>query len=663
MIICTKNSDALLKKTFGVENIMIYSINDLIQSFNVDPNISKPEKECFVVTSDDVKINKVKQTFLSMAAQKHPNVRIIFINKAKNPTISDAQGVDVILSRPKPADITNAMEQIMAIGQEMNFVPREQSETIIPEFTPKQYEEEVVEEEEPAVTETTLESSKVVDEVSVEEPITPAPKHESEYLGRAKNIQSMTDATILSKELSASMLLKDLAASNSTYVALENKLAAIKDSIYAIMQDVNIKSVDEKLSQVRGLLHDKSQYRAQADTIIEQHLESIIDTICIRVTDVIDSKLAEIDKAIESNILNNPTAVQNGHIAGLNEERVNVILDLSLLEKDILEVYKQCDFVVMDTVSSMANDSMDLTSNKNLNAQLKFRSNNVISDLTYGAIRAAIKETGVNANETLKELQRRVILYIKKLNDLFNLDREMIAAQQAYINYLKSNDIEETVAASTLIKKSMSIYLGKEGTGKSIIPYLISQYKSRQNANVLHIDLTGTCKLGDYGIKPIDLETYINVRHEHEFCCVVGSVPDTVESAQRLLTALYRAADYYRVINIVLDPTQEVLLNTLAPDCLCINYIVKSDPTNISTMRDVIANTKFTNVARRVILNQNTARTNLVIERLGLADTLDIALHQFPVCETISEYSLIGLSPYSSAYVVSLIEGVMNAKS
>ena len=101
MIMCTKNFDVPLKRVVGAENIMIQTPNAIIDLLNVDPTISKPEKEGFVITSDDIKIARVKQAFLSAAAAKHPAVKIIFVNKGRQPVITEAPGVDVVLNRPK----------------------------------------------------------------------------------------------------------------------------------------------------------------------------------------------------------------------------------------------------------------------------------------------------------------------------------------------------------------------------------------------------------------------------------------------------------------------------------------------------------------------------------------------------------------------------------
>ena len=60
-----------------------------------------------------------------------------------------------------------------------------------------------------------------------------------------------------------------------------------------------------------------------------------------------------------------------------------------------------------------------------------------------------------------------------KLNKLLDLDKETIVAQTQIINFLRSNQIEETVIAETLIKKSLRVFTGNEGTGRTIVPKLI----------------------------------------------------------------------------------------------------------------------------------------------------------------------------------------------
>jgi hypothetical protein len=240
------------------------------------------------------------------------------------------------------------------------------------------------------------------------------------------------------------------------------------------------------------------------------------------------------------------------------------------------------------------------------------------------------------------------------LNKLIELDHEQISALQSVVSELRASNVEDLVVARTAIKLSLRIYVAKEDTGRTVVPYVVSKLRSRTSANVLYIDLTGTSKLEDYGETAYELDDWFQNRYEKDFCAVVGKCPESAESQQRLMAALVKASDYYRYINVVLDPTQRAMLDLMLPDALVVNYIVDTKKSTLKFFSEYIKDTAYDNVARRVIINKCDIPVTPVVKELGVIDdeTANIKVDIIPSVPSLMECGLRGVRPYEVNSVV-----------
>lgn len=482
---------------------------------------------------------------------------------------------------------------------------------------------------------------------------------ESSLIKRIKESNSVADVSVLAKNLTSAELIKDIIESNSTYAGIEEKLKSLNDTIFLILNDSSIKSLDEKLSKIRAILHDKAFFHSKGDTIIEQRLEEVIDTICTHTSSLLQSRLMEIDDAIRHNMSHKEADINSARLTGLNEQRANLIVELRTLEIEICEIFKSSDRLIMDTATKIAENSDNITGNDMINMQLKARGAMILSEETVTAIRVALEIAAEKLPETFRDMKRKIVVLIKTMGKLFDIDQEIIMAQQAQINFLKAHNVEDSVVAETILKKALRVYIGEEDAGRSIIPYLISKYKSRQNANVLCVDLTGVAKYSKYGIKYTSLDTYLADLNQREFMLVAGTVENTVEAAQRIVTTLIKAADYYRVINVVLNPKQRELFNTIAQDVLSVNFIVDTNVGRVERMRETISECTMDNVGRRVIINKCDVPIRAIISKLGLDDQIDFQACTIPTVPTIADAGLNGYDPYGISSVDLVMEGVV----
>lgn len=661
MIVCTKSLDTLMRKAMGRNEVSSADIKVITSQISLDPALSQPVRDAYILSSDDVRNPKIREAFVAALATKHPNSRIIFIDKGSKPTFPDGlEGINMFLQKPRPADVTNAISTVLAeeIKYEIPDVKEEETIEEIPAYTaPEPTLEESEPEPEPEYV--PEENINIEPEPEPEPEQIPVMEKDSELVKRIEDSRSVSDVATITREITASALIKDLIESNSTYAGIEEKLKGLNDAIFLVMNDTTIPTLDEKLSKTRALLHDKAFFASKGDTLIEQRLEEVVEAICSKTSDLLSSRLSEIDTAILK--VQNSKAIDagNARLAGLNEERINLILELRTLETEINNIYKSTDNLIISSVTSIAEKSIDITGNDVLNAHIRARGNTVVDDGTMLAIRAATDLAADKVTDDFKEMKLKVVTMIQLLDKLFDLDREIIAAQQQTINYLRAHKIEDTVIAETLLKKSMRVFIGEEGSGRTIIPYLLSYYKSRQNANVLLLDLTGTGKYASYGINSISTDKYFTDMNQQEFLVVSGSINDDTVTAQRIVSTLVKAADWYRVINIVLRPDQLELFDTIAQDALSTNYITDITPASLDNTRKLINETKRDNVARRLFLNRCDIPIRPVISRLGLDDSLDFQVSVVPTIPAITDANINGYNPYGISAVTLCMEDVL----
>lgn len=662
MIVSTSKADAMLRKSLGKNQSSIIPINKMIESFKLDPTLANPTRDAYVVTNEDITATKIKQQFEASVQCKHPAVKILFINKSSRPIYEDGfPGINSILQKPNATQISQAIAQI--ISQDItaaDIMSNRPTVTDIPEFTQNNipdFQPEVTFVEDGPDTPPEPPTDSIPDFVPEPQPVIPTPEPEPDFevgsniVNQIKNAGSISEVSVLAREISASSLVKDLIDTSSTYAGIEEKLKANQNMIYAIMTDPGIKSLDEKLVKVRALLHDKAFYNSKGDTLIEQRLEEIIDTIIVQTQGLLESRLSEIDTAIKRSKVARDSQGQSTRLAGLNEERANLIIELTKLQEEIVDIYKSSDMIVSDTTSRLAEQSDDMTGNDVFNAHLKARGNAVISDETRIAISVALDMAATKIPDEFSKMKSDIVTMQKLLSKLFDMDKEVIAAQQYIIDFMKNNRIEDTVVAQSLLKKSLRVFIGADGTGKTIVPYLLSRHKSRQNSNVLLLDLTGTAKYDSYGISYRDADQYFNDLNEERFCVVAGSVENNVANAQRIITSLLKAADYYRVINVVLKPEQKDLFTTISKDVLCVNFLVDTIPEHIDEVRTIIEGTDWTNIAKRVIVNKCDVLIAPIIKRLGLEDSLDYQICTLSSVPAITDACLMGYNPYEISSV------------
>lgn len=665
MIVCTKTLDSIAKQAFGKQNVMVSAIDKMIEEFALDPAVSQYSKEAFIVSNTDLRNPKVKQRFLTAAATKHPSVRIVYVVRSGKSDVQPVNGIDKVLERPRAAELQSQVYEMTSfITQKNDVVSSADSvpvgiEPYRPEGLMHNTEETVNEfgEAEYGGTEQVQESENVEEVEWMPEELSDIPpaeptfhvnlskQSESELVERIKSCNKISDLAAMKQELTATNLIKDLVKSNTQYVNVENRLKALNEKVYAIYADTSIPSLEVKLDKIKALLYDKDAYMSSANTLIEQRVEEVVVQIVDSTKKLLSQRLQELDNAIVSLQLNPHAEINYTRIAGINDERANLLLELTVVDREIQDIFCATDSMTMQIADNIANASADMTGSKLLNARLRLHGDSVVSDKSLQTI-INIMSTAERTSDEFKEATRELVLMKNKLNKLIDLDKEQIASLVQIVKFLEANKVEDNIIKETIIKKSLRIFVAEEGTGRTVVPYILSKLKSRENYNVLYMDLTGTNKISDYGDQAYDFDDWMQNRYQKEFCAVTGLITSSEINAQKLMVALIKAADYYRVINLVLSPKQMELIQTIAPDVLVINYITDTKKANLDFMRDFIKKTAYDNVAQRIIINKCDIPVRPLLDRLDVVEAADVHVVTIRTVPQIVECSLNGARPY-----------------
>ena len=708
MIICTRSVDVKAKNAFGKQEVAVMGdVEAVFQKFALDPRLSSPEIKGFIVGGVDLKNNRMRDAFLAAAANKHPDVVIVYCARNAKDNILVGNGIDSVLVNPKPDDLANCIQNVVAnqegqrdlgdfFGKKERIQPGfnptyDDSEDLtgmgdmsltlgydrapaqeptfaptMPDFTPATESTFTPEApvdfnpgfsfgEEPQADELPLNYGVVQPE--------PEPMQEeranSELVNRVRECRTVSDVEIVAKQITAAEVVKDVLKNNQQYALIEERLKAVTEKIHAIFADKTIPTMEEKLERIQAILVDKDYLQSKNNTIIEQRVEEIIKTITGQTVGLINNRLRELDDAIKGN---RPVTANIDYacLAGIADERANLLLEITNLKQNIEKVYASVDKLAAGTADLMAGKAADMTGNAYLDMQLQMRQSSIVSGDSIDAM-IHVLETADTASQEFIDAKRNLTIMYKKLDKLIEVDKESIAALAQVIEYMRVNKMEDAVVAETLIKRALRIFIGAEGSGKTVMPYIISKRKSRQNANVLYIDLTGSCKLEDYGEMYITLDDWLMNRHNKDFCVVVGKPVDSDTAYQDLMFAIVKAADYYQSINVVLTPEQTELLNVIGPSAKVVNYIMGTSRAELDFYSKFLTDTTFENVARRVILNKCGVPTRPIIERLGLLNTVDVQVSKIPYIPSLIECSLTGTKPYDLSAVTEGFTEVFDA--
>lgn len=658
MICGTTDANALLVSAIprsDSNKVAICKPTEIFDYMKIDPEARNPKIDAFVVSSVDVNKRGNAALFEDALRDKHPNAKVIYICKSRKPDgFNGDTRIDSYLIKPRGNELATAIYQLSAKLSEKPVIHSSTSEAA--KLQPKEVKidveqminEGVVGEVNPIVDEieeievSAEESELPVTETKVHEEVTNSSSNEPELVKRMRSASSVADVAMLIRETTAEQMLKDIARENVSYSVIEGKLAAIKEEINATMLDSSM-TMEARLSKIRSIVYNKKYFALQSNTIIEQYLTEIIDCFTSNTVRLLKERLAEIDESIKLSVRYGAGNQNFGRLAGINEERASIIMELNTLKYEVQEIGARAADIIHETTAEVASKNQELTGNPIIDNNIKAHGTFIVDGDSVEVLRNMLL-TADQSTEQFKEAVHYASAMLESYNKLIQIDKEQIAATNEMVKYMQAHNLEDTVVANTLLKKSLRIFTGAEGVGRTILPYMLSKKKSRENCNVLLVDLTGTSKLDDYGLDYYTIDEYRANRYEKDFVVVKGTCT-SIESAQNLSAILTRAADYYRVINVVLPMDNKDVFDILAHDVLCINYVTNTKKRNMKEMKDFMSDTQYENVAKRLIVNDSSVTLNELSSYFNLLDRLDCQLLSVPHIKQIESCSLNAIDP------------------
>lgn len=472
----------------------------------------------------------------------------------------------------------------------------------------------------------------------------------SNILSRVEDVEKVSDLSLLMREMNASAVIKDLVATNSTYYGIEEKLKSLQDAIYVIMNDKSYSTMNERYSKIIALLHDQNFCNAAGNTMIEQLTTEIVTMVVRKAQDYSNNRITEIENAIKRTSAEEFTQNQPAKLAALTDERTSIITELMNLECDVKELLFNTDGFIKDVDNNIAKRISDFSPDEDFNTWIKARGSVVTDAASLTAI-GNLMQLSVEVPEQLDAVNTRIKSAQLLLRKLLQIESETYDAMNTWMEKLRNRGIEGRIIVQSDLKKSLNVFVGTDNVGKTIVPYLFAKYKSKQNCHVLLVNIAKNAKFSQYGITPIDYDTFATSPVLDDFVVVKGNIPDEVAAGQQFIATLTRAADYYKYIYIVMDDDQVQLFNLIAPDVFSVNYLVDTNPVHLDRTKAFIDSVNLENVGERIFINRCNINLKPILDRLGKTDSYDYQICMVPDIPEITDGSLSGFDPYGISSV------------
>ena len=659
MIVATKSVDALLKGVISPDKLMISRIDSISKSLQLDPNISTPKKEMFVVSNDDIKNARLRNEFLSAVKSKHPECLIMYINKnGRDIKEVDSSLFDAYLVKPKREDIRDKFcELVIESEAKAKFKIKDTIDT--PEkfnFEEANPVNEPEVPEEPAPEEAPLVTLEVTEEIK-EEPKEPEPE-DMNILDRIRRSESWAALTAITEEINASRIVQEITQVNASFNQSEQYVAALCENITAILSNPDY-DTSTKLSRVRSIMHDRAYIKAKNNSIIEQSVESIITALVDKAKQEVESKTQEMDERILRALQNRGSEeAPNVRLATIVENRAKLLVELSALDLEIKGMASTCINTINDTVDNVISSSVSTTDSPILDSQMKARYGEIVPENLLTVL-DNLFQSGQNSSLEFSKMSQAVNSTIRKLYNLLAYYQEESEVLADTIRFLRANKVEDTVLANTIMKKTNRLFITTGDFDSIALSYMISKHHSRKNNNVLLLDLTNNNVLDLFGIKSKLYSEFMEREHFNDKFLVVSTYSDTgislstIEDCQRLSTRLLHYAKHYSMINIMCTPEQRAIIEHFAPEVLSLTYMVDCYPSSIMKMSQCINSIRVDNTASRVVLVNYISDSAQICRELGIIERLDM---QLTTCKPVPEIRYCSLHKQDPYEVESIVE-------
>lgn len=647
MIVATKSVDSMVKGVVSSDKLTIAKVESISTSIQLDPEISSPKKELFIISNDDLKSPRLRIDFIESLKSKHPKAKILFI--AKNRRVIpglDLELFTAVLNSPSKPEVSEA---IVELTKELESKGEYEISDEIGDVAPLDIA--AIEVSTPSVTaesnNTAEPSVQSAEPTELELDNTPVQKkqvehpEEPELVRRIRESESWAKLTSVTSEIQASKVVNEIINSNATFKQTEMYISSLNENIAAILANPEY-DVSTRLNKVRALLHDKSIMRAKTNSHVEQMVETIVRSVIDKAKEEVETKTASLDEQLTSALVRSTSAdAPNLRLSTIIEKRSKLLLDLSAMDLEIKNMASKLNETVNETLDRVIEDSSSTTNSPLLDNQMRHRYGTIVPENLIQVIDSLLS-LGKDSSNEFGEMSDKVHSVLNKVYALLYYYQEEVDILGDTIRYLKANNIEDTIIGKSVLKKSMRMFIVNNDFNSTLLSYMCSKRRSRTNANVLHLDLTGFNSLFDQcNIKYYDLDSFMGSKPPlKDFLSIVATPscdfkPDSDENCELLMTKLLEYSKHYSVINIVCTSEQKEFISSFKEEVLSVTYMVDCLPQNISIMRDCIKETKVNNTANKVVLVNCIGESSKMCEQLNVLDFLDFQLVTLPPIDNI----------------------------
>ena len=668
MVVATKSVDAILKGIVSPDKLMLARMDSIIKSIQLDPAISSPKKELFVISNEDIKSAKVRKDFLEALNTKHSDCVIMFINK---------RGVDIpgitpdlfnsYINKPKHEDVRDAFVSLVeeaeakakfSVDDDLGEIDKMPEGVVSVPTTeePEEVEEEVKEEEPIRIEEV---------EVPEEQPQV-EPEHDLTLIERIRQAENWAALGAVSKEINASRVVQEIASTNATFKQSEAYVAALQESITAIMMDPDI-DVKSKLDKVHAIMCDKSFISAKTSSIIEQNVEMIVRLLTEKASEEISEIASSMNEKVNM-MLSRRTVVQspNARLANIADQKAKLLIELSTIDFEIRRMLDTVVKTVNDTTDNVVESAMPTSGSALVDQQIQMKFGNLVPDTIIETL-DKLFVTGKDASEEFGKLSDLVHSCIRKLYAALDLHAEEADILGNTIRYMKANKVEDTVIANSILKKATRMYITSGDFDSTAIVHLISSEAARKITNVLIVDLTKSDTFNLYGIKTNKLSNMLDSVEcicDDKFSIISNFDDDSVglntDNLQRLSSKLLMYAKNYSRIHLIVSDDMKEVIEFFKSDVISMNFIVNCFPRDIARFKETIASSRVDNTAMRVILINYVSDSAKICEDLGIMEWLDVQLATIPIIPELHHCALNKQDPFFVSSVQGVVGGIID---
>lgn len=446
-------------------------------------------------------------------------------------------------------------------------------------------------------------------------------------------------------------VVKRLIQENSEYSGLIKMIDTLDYEIECVFMDTAL-TADMKFDKIKELGLKRASCMASTNSITTDKIIDIISKITLSAKRTVEQQMTEYNAAISTIVANKKAIADTSHIAQAMQQRVDIQYKLLQLSRKIVDLYKAMGTLVDDEIMSL--DAKLPSSNEFINQMVRPIGTKIFTPVNSADLANKLMKALQTNRLTASALESSVNELIELMFELFNKDREIIDYLERSNALLRANKIEDIIIADTVLKHCLRIWTGADGTGRSASAITWCGILSRRQ-NSLLIDLTGKAKFKEYGITPMLLEDFMNSRPEQRFLCVEASEIPSPEQLQDIIEELKTRLNYYPCINIIVDPSDISGLNQISVDALTTYYVCDCTSVSMATMKEVIAQHTYGNVARRLILIDPPISPLSIIDSLEVDPTL-FATTTLPKVPEIRACALRHDRPYEYENIVKIFE-------